>query len=156
MAFPPLVHYQTIDEYRTHYENTYCKQSIQTADRIPVFFHRSKFDHAFFESTNRNGIKDTSISTDRATRIDWIKATLENNQASLFAGWDKTTKTHGHDRRVAVVHGDFVVIVALSLNTKGLLKANFVTCFNANNSIAKITSAPTWSRDLCLRTLKGR
>ena len=58
-------------------------------------------------------------------------------------------------RRVAVVYEDFVVVVAMGLKLDGSLKANFVTCYQADNSIGKIRTSPIWSREACLRLLKG-
>jgi hypothetical protein len=44
------------------------------------------FDHAFFEwSERRGGPKDT-FSADRARRIDWIAAALQDAEAELFVG----------------------------------------------------------------------
>jgi uncharacterized membrane protein YhdT len=39
--------------------------------------------------------------------------------------------------------------------TSGSLKANFVTCYQADNSIGKIRSSPAWFRAACLRLLGG-
>lgn len=91
----------------------------------------------------------------RAQRIDWIKATLEHPTAALFEGWDKTSRQYDATRRVAVVYEDFVVVVAMRLKQDGSLKANFVTCYQADNSIGKIRSSPVWSRAACLRLLGG-
>ena len=48
-------------------------------------------------------------------------------------------------RRVAVAYGDFVVVVFISVGRSSTLKANFVTCFDANNSIGKIRQSPIWN-----------
>lgn len=154
MALPPLVHYATVGEYRSHYERVYCRGNIQTFDGIRVYFDAGKFGHMFYESTVRSGRKDT-FSTVRAQRIDWIKATLEHPTADLFEGWDKTARQYDATRRVAIVYEDFVVVVAMRLKQSGTLKANFVTCYQADNSIGKIRSSPAWSRVACLRLLRG-
>jgi len=57
--------------------------------------------------------------------------------------------------RVAVVYEDFVVVVAMGLKLDGSLKANFVTCYQADNSIGKIRRSPVWSRVDCVRQLGG-
>ena len=150
----PLVLYATPAEYRAHYERVYCRGTIQTFDGIRVYFAASKFWHMFYESTLRDGRKD-AFSTVRAERIDWIKATLEHPQAALFAGWDKMSRTYDNTRRVAVVYEDFVVVVAMGLKQDGALKANFVTCYQADNSIGKIRTSPLWSQADCLRQLGG-
>lgn len=152
MALPPLVHYATVGEYRSHYEDVYCRGNIQTFDDIRVHFGASKFGHVFYESTARDGRKD-AFSPVRAQRLDWIKATLEHPKASLFAGWDKASRQYDATRRVAVVYEDFVVVVAMGLKRDGSLKANFVTCYQADNSIGKIRRSPAWSRTECLRRL---
>jgi len=155
MAFPPLVHYATATEYRTHYVQVYCRGNILTFDGIRVHFAPGNFDHVFYESTARNGIKD-AFSPTRAQRIDWIKETLEHPTAALFEGWDKTSHQYDPARRVAVVYEDFVVVVAMSLKLNGSLKANFVTCYQADNSIGKIRTSPVWSRAAaCLYLLRG-
>ncbi|MDP3842664.1 MAG: hypothetical protein Q8Q81_08725 [Oxalobacteraceae bacterium] len=154
MGLPPLVHYDTAVEYRQHYERVYCRGIIVTFDGIRVYFPESKFGHAFYESTTRDGRKDI-LSPVRAPRIDWIKATLEHPQADLFKGWNKDSCCYDDARRVAVVYEDFVVVVAMSIKQDGTLKANFVTCYQADNSIGKIRTSPTWVREACLQTLKG-
>ena len=58
-------------------------------------------------------------------------------------------------RRVAVVYEDFVVVVAMGLKLDGSLKANFVTGYQADNSIGKIRTSPLWSREACLHLLRG-
>ena len=154
MALPPLIHYATVAEYRSHYERVYCRGNIQTFDGIRVYFSAGKFGHMFYESTARDGRKDV-FSPVRAQRIDWIKATLEHPTAALFDGWDKTSRQSDPTRRVAIVYEDFVVVVAMRLKQDGSLKANFVTCYQADNSIGKIRSSPVWSRAACLRLLGG-
>lgn len=155
MALPPLVHYSSLEEYRLHYERVYCRRIIHTFDGIRVYFNPEKFEHMFYESTARNGYKDM-FSPVRAQRIDWIKATLENPDAALFEGWDKGQRQYDPARRVAVVYEDFVVVVAMRLNPDGKLKANFVTCYQADNSIGKIRNSRTWSREECVRLLRGK
>ena len=84
-----------------------------------------------------------------------ITATLEHPTAALFEGWDKASRQYDATRRVAIVYEDFVVVVAMGLKQDGSLKANFVTCYQADNSIGKIRSSPAWSRAACLRLLGG-
>lgn len=154
MVLPPVVHYPTVGEYRSHYERVYCRGNIQTFDGIRVYFGPDKFGHMFYESTARDGRKD-AFSPMRAQRINWIKATLEHPAAALFEGWDKSARRYDATRRVAVMYEDFIVVVAMGLKPDGSLKANFVTCYRADNSIGKIGTSPAWSREVCLRLLGG-
>lgn len=144
MATPPLVHYDTWEEYREHYLRVYCRGVIRTFDGIRIYFRPDRFGHAFRESSKRDGNKDSFDGT-REQRIDWIKATLESPDAELFQGWDKKTRKADPSRRVSVVYEDFVVIVDLGYNKKGELKGNFVTCYQADNSIGKIKGTPRWT-----------
>ncbi len=68
-----------------------------------VYFAATKFGHVFYESTARDGLKD-HFSPVRAQRIDWIKATLEHPQATLFEGWNSKARQYDASRRVAVVY----------------------------------------------------
>ena len=154
MALYQLVKYADVNGYREHYIREYCHGNIKTFVGISVYFSRQKIEHCFYESSQRDGIKDT-FSHVRAQRIDWIKATLENSNADLYKGWIKREHRYNSARRVAVAYQDFVVIIDLSLKQNGNLKANFVTCFQAENSIGKIRTSPKWSLDDCLAELKS-
>ena len=92
-----------------------------------MFFSANKFGHMFYESTARDG----------------------------HLSWDKALRGYDSTRRVAVVYEDFVVVVAIGLKLDGSLKANFVTCYQADNSIGKIRRSPVWSRVDCVRQLGG-
>jgi len=139
LAYPPLMQYQSEQEYRKHFERTYCRGVIKTFDGFDVRFRKGQFDHCFFESVNS---KDDTFSPDRAERIDWIKATLQDPNAELREGWDNKKKRPAKDRRVAVVMGDYVVIIRL----RGLKKADFVTAFVAGNrTIRQIRKNPLWT-----------
>jgi len=148
-----LLHCESEEEYRICYENNYCRTPILTFDGIRIFFKKECFKHAFFESTNRDGRKNL-FSQVRASRMNWIKKTLLSPDASLFQGWNKKSKTYSSNRRVAVVVDNFVVVIRLSLNRKGILKGEFITCYEANNSIEKIRESPRWDKSECLKELK--
>jgi len=138
---PSLVKYNGIEEYKAHYVKFYCKKPIVTFDNIPVIFRKNQFDHVFFESSQRNNIKD-EFSKDRAERIDWIKATLQDRDAQLYQGWDRKNRKYDHTRRVAVAYEDYVVVIRL--RTSGNQRGEFVTAYKADNSIRKIKNNPKW------------
>jgi hypothetical protein len=144
MSFPPLVHYKTESEYFRHYEKIYCVGPILAFDGIPVWFRKSRFNHAFFESSHRDNRKD-KFSETRAQRIDWIKATLQNRNAMLYCGWDKSKRKYDPRWRVSVVYDNYVVVIELSKKQDGTLKGEFRNAYVADNSIEKIKSSPKWT-----------
>ena len=143
---PPLLTLADEAAYRQHYVRTLCRAAITTHDGIRVYFKPNSFGHAFFESSNRRGADDI-FSTARAERMDWIAAALADPNALCLQGWDKGTQAHSARRRVTVVVQDFVIVLALTTSRTGVLKANFVTCFKAENSIMKIRQSPAWTRE---------
>jgi len=107
MIYPSLVYYQTIAEYRSHYKRVYCQKPIKTFDEIAVRFRNDIFDHCFFESTQRNQVKDVFSNT-RAERMDWIKAALQDSAAKLYVGWDGKRKRYDKNRRVVLVVANYI------------------------------------------------
>ncbi len=153
MALPPLLVLASWEDYREHYINNYCRSVISTHDGIRVYFSPDRFGHAFRESSNRDGIKD-SFSEERMQRMDWIKATLENEKSNHYCGWDNFNKVHDLKRRVSVVYESFVVILELRIAQDGSIRGKFVTCYQADNSINKITKAPLWDREAFIKNHK--
>ena len=142
MALPPLCNLPSETEYRQRFEATYCQGTIATFDGIEVRFRKSDFDHCFFESTQRNGIKD-EFSVKRSERIDWIKATLKDATADLLVGWDSKKKRYDNNRRVCLVSGNYVVVIVIT----GQSKADFITAFVADTptTLQKIKASPKWT-----------
>ena len=153
MPLPPLLHLPDEAAYRQHFVGTYCRGAIETHDGIRVFFRQNQFDHAFYESTNRNGIKD-AFSWVRAERMNWIDATLTDRAAIRYQGWVAKTRSYDPARRVDLLYEDFVVVLALGLNRDRTLRANFITCYQADNSVAKIRTSPLWTRPDCIQALR--
>lgn len=143
MAYPPLVHYETAQEYRSHFERVYCAGPVSSFDGIAVRFQKTDFHHCFYESGNRDGVKDT-FSPLRAERIDWIKAALEDGAALLFVGWDRKKRRYNQDRRVALVMGNYVVVIRFLNNQKA---ARFVTAFVADSerTLNRIKRSKKWT-----------
>ena len=154
----PILQLPTEAYYKSHYEANYCCVPTITFDGIPVYFSKIRFEHAFFESSMRDGAKD-QFSPTRAQRMDWIRYTLQSPAASLYQGWDNKRQTHDPTRRVAVVVDDFVVIIRMKLKRDSSLKADFITCFQADNSINLIRQSQLWDLNRCIYDLskkKGR
>ena len=143
MEYPPLVYFSDEQSYRARFETIYCLSPIITFDGISVRFRKSAFDHCFYMSTRRNGIKD-SFSRPRAERIDWIKAALQDPSAQLFEGWDKNKKRYDATRRVALVMGNYVVVIRFS----GSSRAEFVTAYlvDTEENVNKIKASPKYSQ----------
>ncbi len=142
LAFPPLVEFKTEAEYQNHFYQVYCKNPITTFDNIKVRFRKRQFKHCCYESTKRNKRKDLFL-VKRAEKIDWIKATLQDSDASLYDGWDSKKKVYDGSRRVAVVKGNYVVIIVFT-NEK---TADFVTSFVADTpeTLRRIKLSPKWA-----------
>jgi len=148
LSYPELVKYRTEDEYSKHFENMYCRQTTTTFDQIKVRFQKRQFQHSFFESIARNGVKDR-FSLKRAERIDWIKAALQDPNSERYIGWDKKHKRFDNSRRVTIVQGNYVVVIRLT----GFKMAKFITAFVAdtenergrNTTLDKIRKSPKWT-----------
>lgn len=141
MPVPPLLHLPDASAYRAHFVSAYCQAPIITFDGIAVRFRQTQFDHSFFESSRRDGNKDT-FSTMRAERIDWILAALQDSSAALHLGWDNNRRRHDSSRRVAVIQTNYVTVIRLM----GATTASFVTAYVADSprTIARIRAGPTW------------
>lgn len=140
MSYPPLLQNKTPDEYRAFFEATYCIVPVSTFDGIQVRFRKRNFNHCFFESVYD---KDDEFSFIRAERLLWIKAALEDPNSQRYVGWDSKSKRYDKRRRVTLVKGNYVVVIAL----KKALRADFITAYVADNgyTLAKIKSSPKWT-----------
>ena len=148
MVYPAMILFTAEADCRAHFERVYCQGAIATFDGIMVRFRKNDFEHCFFESSQRNKIKDR-FSPARAARVDWIKATLEDPQSELYEGWDSLRKRYDRSRRAAIVMGNYVVIIAFT----GPGKADFVTAYVADTPVSpnrpvttidKIRDGPRW------------
>ena len=130
----------TEEELREIWKTEYCNAPIVTFDGVSVKFYEDKFDHLFYESENRK-LKDKSIlSYNRLEKIYWIKDTLQDADATLKIGWDGKNKTYDESRRVALVKGNYVVVIILFSTTK----ARFVTAYEITDdeNLEKIMQSP--------------
>lgn len=148
MAHPPLLHLVSEADYRAHFESLYCCVPVHTFDGIAVRFRKTDFDHCCFESSRRDGVKDR-FSSKRAERLDWIKVALEDPNSERYQGWDKARKRYNAKRRVTLVMGNYVVVIAM----QGKKKAQFVTAYVADtparsgrkSTVDKIKMSPRWT-----------
>ena len=146
VEYPPLLELGSEDAYRTHFHSEYCASPISTFDGIMVRFRRRDFDHAFFESSSPTS-RDDMFSDQpggRAERMDWVKSALTDPSADLRVGYDNKRRQKAVNRRVAIVKGNFVVIIRLT----GKKRASFVTCFVATTwTLQKIRKSSKWPRE---------
>ncbi|MCC7355068.1 MAG: hypothetical protein IT330_15090 [Anaerolineae bacterium] len=139
---PDLVHYATEAAYRQHYETYYCQARIYTFDGMRVYFPKSQFDDAFYESASRAARDKSLFSWNRAERIDWIRAALQDRTAELYAGWDREEKRINWKRRIVLVYGNYVVVLNLVPKKH---TATFITAYVADpTTIQKIRNGPRW------------
>ena len=131
----------TEEQLRELWRIEYCEQSVYTFDHALVRFYEDMFDHAFYESENRKRKDKSILSYNRLEKIYWIKAALQDENAILKKGWDNQGKAYFKDRRVAIVKGNYVMIIRFT----GLLKAKFVTAFEKED-ISNILSGPDFER----------
>ena len=136
----------TESDLRRIWSEEYCRKVVKTHDGIRVHFYDSNFDHAFYESSVRNGSRNKPKSKDifsfrRAARMMWIKDVLDDNDAKMYVGYDSKAKGYTHSKRVSVVKGDYVVVIQIYKENH----ANFITAYVADNSINKITNGPEWT-----------
>lgn len=140
MAYPPLVKYASENDYRQHFQTKYCKSFITTYDGISVRFTNSDFRHAFYESSGN--MRKNIFSAERAQRIDWIAAALLDDKAEMYYGWDSHTKIVDYRRRVALVQGNYVVVIQIMKRGN----AKFITSFLVSNAqtLLRIKLSPKW------------
>jgi hypothetical protein len=142
MAYKKIKSYDLTEaELRKIWKDEYCENEIITFDGVTVKCYEDMFDHIFFESNDREK-KDKSIfSLNRLEKMHWIKDTLQDETAILKKGWDSKQKKYFKDRRVALVKGNYVVIIRFT----GLLKAKLVTAYEKTD-IENILNSPDFER----------
>lgn len=149
MSYAPFVDYDTPEKYRAHFQRVYCSGPITTFDGIEVRFRLARFRHDFYESSQRNQIKDR-FSTERARRIDWIEKVLQDPSAELYQGWDKKRKRYDGQSRVALVVDGYVVVIRLTAHDKAVFVTAYVagkkpTGNQRKSTMDKIRSGPKWT-----------
>lgn len=144
MAYKKIKSYQMTEaELRQLWSDTYCNDPIITYDGIEVKFYSNMFNHAFFESYNRKEKDKSILSLNRCEKMFWIKDTLEDSSAILKQGWINKTKTYDNNRRVALVKGNYVVIILIY----SVKKARFISAFEINNvnNLKLFLGGPDWT-----------
>ena len=130
MAYKKIKSYQFTEiELRKIWLEEDCQNEIITFDGVKVKFYEDMFDHVFFESRDRIEKDKSILSLNRLEKIYWIKEVLLDKNAILKKGWNSKSKTFFEDRRVAIVKGNYIVIIRFI----GLLRAKLVTAYEKND-----------------------
>ncbi len=146
LDLPPLLKLKDELAYRAHFKAVYCQSTIPTFDDIEVRFRKDDFDHCCYK-TERGGRRKTVFCPTRAERIDWIKFALQDPNADLRVGWDHVRKQNLPNRRVAIISGNYVVIIdILKCRRRARLVTTFVADSGPGNTLSKIKRSPKWHR----------
>ena len=143
MAYKKIKSYDMSEaDLRKIWADEYCAAPIQTFDGITVKFYPNMFDHVFFESANRKARDKSILSLNRLEKIYWIKETLLDAEAILKQGWDRDSKKHDPIRRVAIIKGNYIVVIRIY--RAGL--ASFVTAYQVDDdeNLKLILEGPDW------------
>lgn len=132
----------TEPELKKIWKEEYCKQEIKTFDNVLVEFYEDMFEHVFYESTDRKRKDKSILSLNRLEKIYWIKETLLDKNATLKKGWDSKEKRYFENRRVAIVKGNYIVIIRFY----AYLKAKFVTAYEKND-IENVLKGPDFDKN---------
>jgi hypothetical protein len=84
------------------------------------------------------------------------KSYANEQSGKKVPGLGQEKGTHDPTSRVSFEYEQFVVVIQIKLKTNGDLKADFVTCYQADNSISKIRCSPLWSLNTCRAVLEGK
>ncbi|MBD1396755.1 hypothetical protein H9Q13_06215 [Pontibacter sp. JH31] len=146
MAYKKIkAHKMSEAQLRQLWKQTYCCASlpIHTLDGVQVKFYEDMFDHAFYESDKWKEKDKSILSLNRCEKMLWIKEALEDATAALKQGWDKKTKSYSNNRRVALVKGNYVVIIMF---VKRRI-ARFVTAYeiDVDDNLGKFKDGPDWA-----------
>lgn len=131
-----------LEEFKEIWKTQYCAAPIETFDSVMVHFYENMFEHVFFESADRIQGDKSILSLNRLEKILWIKAALQDPEAILKTGWDKSTKSYFNNRRISIVKGNYVVVIMFT----GFLKAKLITAFEKSD-ITKIIKSPDFDRN---------
>lgn len=133
-------------EYRLIWKEEYCniQKPILTFDNMRVKFFEDQFDHAFFESDNRTKKDKAIFSLNRATKMLWIKSVLQDPEALLKEGWDKSSKSYLRDRRTAIlIRKSYLVVIRFIKDNE----AKFVTAYEIDDvGLEKVLKGPEWTK----------
>jgi hypothetical protein len=142
MCPPPLLRLADEGAYRQHYENALVRGGpILTFDGLSVAFYPEQFRHAFFRDSSRTARDKARFDLQRAGRMDWIRAVLEDSSAEVY----RRHMPDGTTRRIALwLQERYAVIVELRKGRPN--QGRFITAYvvDSESALAKMRSNPRW------------
>jgi len=133
--------------YLDYFYKYFIRQEIFTFDGIRIYFRKSHFYHAFFET---NVAHKDCFSLDRARHMPDILTILQSPVSICRCGWNNREQRHDYHRRVSYLLGTFLVVVLLSRNKQtGVVTGEFITCFEADEiTFSRIQKDPIWNASM--------
>ena len=145
MTLPPLLNLPDENAYREHFQKCYLPPAvIHTFDGIHVRFFPHNFSHAFYYESVRGSGKKDKLSGQRAQRMDWIAAVLQDGSAELYRREMRDKRGHPTVRRIALRPLErYAVVIQMQ---KGGKRANFVTAYivRGDEAFKKMRGNPKW------------
>lgn len=135
-------HLSSPEEFRKIWKEYYCTAPIETFDGVLVYCYEDMFNHVFFESDERKPGDKSILSLNRLEKILWIKAALQDPDAILKCGWNKSSKNYLDNRRVTIVKGNYVVVIRFT----AFKKAKLITAFE-KNEVDNVLRAPDFDKN---------
>ena len=130
---PSLLYFPREENYQAHFRDALVRRGIAAFHAIPVKFAYKSFGHAFYESSQRSGIKD-QFSRSRAERIDWIIPALTGRDTDWHHGSSKKRKGYKNTRSVSAAYENFVVVLRYCIS-RGGIATSFIACYDADTNI---------------------
>ena len=152
MSLPSLLVLPNESAYQLHFEKHYVNTSpLVTFDDMQIRFSRHNFSHAFFTGSVRRTRRKDRFDTDRAKRMDWIAAVLQDRGAELYRRVMRISRRPRRGtpksalRRIALIPSERYAVV-VDVEKRNPKRANFVTAYvvNSDAALAKMRSNPRW------------
>lgn len=141
MVLPPLLHLPDEMSYRRYFSEQYVAAiPLVTFDGIRVRFFPAIFDHAFFRDISRSSGDKSLFARERAERMDWIRAILQDSTVELYK-----RQVRGKIRRIALEPAERYAVIIQIRSADGRV-ADFMTAYvvNSDSALAKMRSNPKW------------
>lgn len=136
-----------VDEqaYRDYYKQHFVSKSpIITFDGIAVRFRLSHHVELLRKEPEPNTLR--IFCQQRAERLPWVLEALQDPDADIYFGYDKSRKRVDFNRRVAIVNWNYAVIIRLA----GKGKAEFISAYPMDDGpLALARTNPRWTEKDC-------